>query len=179
VSALIDARSFEDRRPVVCPGCCAALIRSRRAVAGMPCQACYYEDPKRWTRRRFAAAAGLLIALLAWPLRAAEEDRAFRPMDLSAYSHRTPGAAVPTHIQVTSWVTYKKTEADGDVHLRLCDGDDCVVAECIPELPEIAAECKAVKVWTKVTVKGISRFDGAPGHGWQEVHPVLGIEVAK
>jgi hypothetical protein len=168
-AAVIDARSFEDRRPVVCPGCCGALIRSGRAIAGKPCQACYYEDPKRWTRRRRAAAAGLLLALLSWPLRAAEEDRAFHVVDLSAFSHMAPGAAsIPTHIEVAGWVTYKKVEADGDVHLRLCDGEDCIVAECIPELPEIAAHF-AILAYTTSWQDAGPLLDKLREEGWELV----------
>lgn len=174
----LDARSHDRRRPKVCPGCCAALIRTGRAVAGRPCEACYYEDPKRWGRKVVSAVV-LLLALFGGAGRAAEEDRTFHPVDLSAYSKMAPGSgSIPTHIQVTGWVTYKKAEKDGDVHLRLCDGEDCIVAEAIPELPEIAAQARALRVPVKVTVRGISRYDGAPGHHWNEVHPVLGLEVA-
>jgi len=33
-----------DTRPTVCPGCCAALIRARRAVAGKQCWECWHES---------------------------------------------------------------------------------------------------------------------------------------
>jgi acyl carrier protein len=38
----INARSSVTggQRPKVCPGCCAALIRARRAVASRPCEVC-------------------------------------------------------------------------------------------------------------------------------------------
>lgn len=49
----------------------------------------------------------------------------------------------------------------------------------IPELSDIVAKARGVKVWTKITVWGISRYDGWPRHNWWEIHPVLGIEVAK
>ncbi len=129
-----------------------------------------------------AALALLVFALLALGAveLGAEEDRAFHPLDLATLAALPPGsAAVPTHVRLTGWITYKKTERDGDVHLRMSDGDAVVVLEAIPELPEIEAKARAVRIWTKVTVWGVSRYDGAPGHGWWEVHPVLGIEAAK
>jgi hypothetical protein len=109
--------------------------------------------------------------------RAKGEDRTFHVLDLASFASLSPDASIPSHVEVTGWVTLKKVEADGDVHLRLSDGDLFIVAECVPEIPAISAQCKAIKKWTKVRVRGISRYDGAPGHGWHEVHPVLGIEV--
>ena len=71
-----------------------------------------------------------------------------------------------THVQVSGTVTLVKREADGDLHMRLEDGGCFITAECIPELP-----CSLrPKLGQRVTVRGISRFDGE--HKWFEVHPV-------
>ena len=70
-----------------------------------------------------------------------------------------------THVSVSGKVTLVKHEPDGDLHMRIENGGCSVVAECIPEL-----RCKAPRVGHKVTVKGISRFDGE--HHWPEIHPV-------
>jgi hypothetical protein len=71
-----------------------------------------------------------------------------------------------THVEVTGKVTLVRTEDDGDTHIRLTDGKNFVVAECIPVL-----RCPRVpKVGETITVRGISRFDKE--HGWYEIHPV-------
>ena len=80
-----------------------------------------------------------------------------------------------THVEVEGYVTYVRTEADGDLHIRLCDSPRvkgmnrlrCIVAECIPAMP-----CPAPDLGQKVAVHGISRYDHERGHQWFEVHPV-------
>lgn len=73
---------------------------------------------------------------------------------------------VHTHVQVTGTVAYVKQEGDGDTHIRLVDdAKHFIVAECIPLIP-----CVAPKVGQKITVKGISRYDGK--HKWYECNPV-------
>jgi hypothetical protein len=74
-----------------------------------------------------------------------------------------------THVEVTGKVTLVKKEADGDVHIRLSDGQTFIVAECVPELP-----CKPPRKGATITVRGVSRFDKE--HGWWEVHPVEQIQ---
>jgi hypothetical protein len=76
-------------------------------------------------------------------------------------------------VQVEGTVRYVRAEKDGDVHIRLCDGGLCVIAECVSYKP-----CARPRKGSRVRVSGVSRYDGAPGHGWWEVHPVEGIEVA-
>lgn len=58
-------------------------------------------------------------------------------------------------------------EADGDIHIKVQDGDSFVVCEIIPEmkLPN-----GYPKVGMKVRISGIVRWDGQ--HGWGELHPV-------
>lgn len=106
--------------------------------------------------------AGLLLALLL-ALPAQAEDRRWWPVSTAALATTTR-----THVEVRGTVTYRRKEEDGDVHLRICDGGLCIVAECIPELP---APCVGVRKGEVVTVRGISRYDKQ--HGWGEVHPVL------
>lgn len=72
-----------------------------------------------------------------------------------------------THVCTHGIVTLKKREADGDIHLRVSDGDAFIVAEIIPQLP-----LPAPKLHDTVEVCGTRRYDDAPGHGWWEVHPV-------
>lgn len=74
-----------------------------------------------------------------------------------------------THVEVSGKVVLVRHEQDGDLHIRLTDGSNFVVAECVPELP-----CKAPKLGDAVTVQGISRFDGE--HKWYEVHPVENLK---
>lgn len=85
------------------------------------------------------------------------------------------GKVRQTHVEVEGFVTYVRTEPDGDLHIRLCDSpkvqgmnrEHCIVAECIPALP-----CPAPSVGQKVAVHGISRWDRENGHNWAEVHPI-------
>ena len=74
----------------------------------------------------------LLFALVA--------SRTYWPVDVATLAQK---GTVHTHVAVIGFVTYTKAEADGDLHIRLCDsaaiaGMDlahCIVAECIPKLP--------------------------------------------
>ncbi len=120
----------------------------------------------------------LLIALLA-----AASARPYHPVGLRVLAAADPGhwpAAVATHVELRGFLTYRKIEADGDLHLRLCDRawlvgmnrERCVVAECIPSLP-----CDAPPIGSELLVRGISRYDAEAGHGWWEVHPVESLEV--
>jgi hypothetical protein len=72
-----------------------------------------------------------------------------------------------THVEVTGRVSYVSYEGDGDVHLRICDTQACVVAEIIPAIPIT----EHPRPGDTVTVRGISRID--PLHKWPEVHPVM------
>jgi len=104
----------------------------------------------------------------------AQED-APHPMRLVNLAVEAPGSArVPTHVVFDGTVELNRREKDGDRHLRVCDGGLCIVVECIPELPDVcAAAHKGDRVW----VTGITRYDGWPGHGWWELHPVTALEV--
>lgn len=83
------------------------------------------------------------------------------------------GGVAMTRVEVNGYVTYVAHERDGDIHIRLCDQLDrrgmdkahCVVAEIMPEIP-----LESPKVGWKITVRGITRFDGE--HKFWEVHPV-------
>ncbi|HET6916607.1 MAG TPA: hypothetical protein VFH56_11010 [Acidimicrobiales bacterium] len=70
-----------------------------------------------------------------------------------------------------------------DSHFNIADTDlgsiaadeaieDFVVCEIIPEIPVDLPPLHA-----KITVRGLYRWD--IGHGWPEVHPVLGWELAQ
>lgn len=100
--------------------------------------------------------------------------------------------SLPTRVEISGFVVYKAHEADGDIHLWICDSmkypkeelipgekkrTHCAVAEAMPDLPVPAA--KAVAVGDYVTVDGISRWDAE--HRWSEcAHPIerLSVKVA-
>jgi hypothetical protein len=75
-----------------------------------------------------------------------------------------------THVAVCGQVTLVKVEADGDVHLRISDGTDFIVAEIVPYHPLLVPQ-----KYQYVRVAGVSRWDKT--HGWYEVHPVEAITV--
>jgi hypothetical protein len=115
--------------------------------------------------RTFFAACLLLLPLAA----RAEEERTFRP----AVDQLAAGT-IHTHVETSGRVEYRRSEEDGDVHLRICGpAGGCVVAECIPEIPAVRDTCKRFRKGSLVVVRGISRYDGK--HRWWEIHPVLGI----
>lgn len=103
-----------------------------------------------------------------------------RPYHVVALADLALGKVRQTHVQVEGFVTYTTVEADGDLHIRLCDSaevkgmarDRCIVAECIPELP-----CEKPPLGARVAVEGVSRFDKENGHKWSEVHPVEKLTV--
>jgi hypothetical protein len=93
------------------------------------------------------------------------------------YQHTTVeklalGQVHMTRAEVTGKVTLVKKEADGDLHIRVSDGKQFIVAECMPQIP-----CVKPKVGQTITVRGITRFDGE--HHWYELHPVTGLEISK
>ncbi len=76
-----------------------------------------------------------------------------------------------THVEVTGVVKSRSKRPDGDAHIQIANGDDFIVAECIPKLP-----CAVIpEVGQTVTVRGISRYDREKR--WYEVHPVEEIEI--
>jgi len=75
-----------------------------------------------------------------------------------------------THVAVTGRVALVKHEGDGDLHIKVSDGNRFMVAECIPALP-----CSEPKIGDVITVRGISRYDGE--HHWPEVHPVEKLTI--
>ncbi len=111
-----------------------------------------------------------------------EESRVYHPFTIMQITNEDPARwrHLHTHVRVEGYATYKKHEADDDKHIRVCSAADvagmdkmeCIVAECIPELP-----CTEPKVGQKVRVQGIVRYDAEHGHGWWEVHPVEKLEV--
>ena len=150
-------------------------------------------------------AVALLLALLLTPVALHAAGREYHAEALAWVASQLPGSpGVPTHLRVEGEVAYVHRETDGDVHIRVCHNGRCMVAECIPGLPvsrvvtrggaphseELVTRdfCQTLRVGQRVGVYGISRYDGAPGHGemaepgerggghW-EIHPVEGIEV--
>ncbi len=83
-------------------------------------------------------------------------------------------STLPTHVQVTGWVTSKAKQADGDWHIYVCDSASftyfsklhCINAEVVPYL-----QCNPLPGnGTQVTLNGTLRFDGP--QDWWEIHPV-------
>lgn len=94
--------------------------------------------------RALAVIASLAISLGATAL--AQESRTFHPYTIQQIAQASPTdwhGLFLSHVEVIGYVTYKKHEADGDWHLRVCDAPDvkgmdkdrCIVAEIIPENP--------------------------------------------
>jgi hypothetical protein len=81
-----------------------------------------------------------------------------------------------THVEVTALVTYVRYQdpknGDGDWHITLEQDGAKVVAEIIPLIP-----LTPPKKGQRIRVWGISRID--KDHGWGELHPVEGWELAK
>jgi hypothetical protein len=93
------------------------------------------------------------------------------------YQHTTvaklaAGKVHMTRAEVNGTVTLVKREGDGDLHVRVSDGQHFIVAECMPEIP-----CLRPKVGDRISVEGITRFDGE--HKWWELHPVTHLEILK
>lgn len=135
----------------------------------------------------FRAAVLLLVLLLPAVAQAA---RTYHPEALAWVAAQPPGSpGVPTHLRVEGEIAYVHyPEGDGDTHLRLCHNRRCMVAECVPGGAVSPETCARFRVGQRLAVFGISRYDGAPGHGelaeegerggghW-EIHPVEGFEV--
>lgn len=117
--------------------------------------------------------------------RPAASQRIYHPITIAGMASENPvnWKNMRTHIQVQGFVTYLKREADGDIHIRVCDAvgikgmdhSHCIVAECIPKLP-----CEGPRIGEQIIIRGISRYDSeSPGHHWWEVHPVEELRVLK
>jgi hypothetical protein len=131
--------------------------------------------------RRTTSVAFLgLLALAAAPAKVPT----FHPMSIVQLTSNAPGAwrNARTHAELEGYVTYKKREDDGDLHIRACDSPKittmdrhrCVVFECIPALP-----CTEPPLGALIRADVITRYDGEHGHGWWEGHPVLSLTVIK
>jgi hypothetical protein len=107
----------------------------------------------------------------------AQSGRLYHPVPLSVYAQH---GSKHTHVEIAGFVTYVRSEADGDLHVRVCDsakvpGMDrqrCMVAEFIPTMPGSIAAAKSLSAGRHVRLRGISRFDAEGNHGWWEIHPV-------
>lgn len=93
--------------------------------------------------------------------------RTYHPATVAQLS---AGRVTDTHVEVVGCVSLVKREEDGDRHIRITEGNNFIVAECIPALP-----CASPKVGDRIKVRGVSRHDGK--HKWYEVHPVEQLTV--
>jgi hypothetical protein len=135
--------------------------------------------------------AAVLLFVLGFAHFAGAEARTYRHVNIAALA---AGKVRATHVEIAGTVTFVKREADGDLHVRVCDSprvngmdrQHCVVAEIIPTLRPLlfcpdGTACSVPK-WElaiykgqSLTFRGISRRD--PDHGWYEVHPVEEIAM--
>jgi hypothetical protein len=100
-----------------------------------------------------------------------------------------PVTGLPTRVELAGIVLYKAHEGDGDIHLQVCVDKSpeamaelkpgqrtrtrCFVAEVMPDLAVPGSA--EVKVGDRVTVDGISRYDGE--HKCRELHPVERLRI--
>lgn len=126
---------------------------------------------------------GLLLLMLA-----AEEGRTYHPISITELAAENPAVwkRAHTHVEVEGFVTYFKREADGDMHVRLCDSakvagmnrQRCLVAEAIPALPLLGSGGPLlIRRGQHLRVRGIYRFDAERNHNWAEIHPIEEAEV--
>lgn len=137
-------------------------------------------------RQILSALLGILAAIpVVVSILPAEESAAYHHYTIAQIDATNPADwknLALSHVSVDGWVVYKKHEADGDWHLRLCDAQKyeklnsrCIVAEIIPQIPLPVPAFRA-----HITVQGIARYDAEnPGHHWWEVHPVEKWELVK
>ena len=70
-----------------------------------------------------------------------------------------------THVCTVGTVAMVARERDGDIHIRLVDGEAFVILETIPGLP-----LPRPKKGQRIEACGIVRED--KGHRWYELHPL-------
>lgn len=70
-----------------------------------------------------------------------------------------------THVCTRGVVAWVARESDGDIHVRLTDGDAFIVLETIPEWP-----LPRPRKGQRIDACGIVREDKA--HKWHELHPL-------
>lgn len=117
------------------------------------------------------ALVGLIVALAF-----ADEGRVYHRVLIKDVAE-----TIHTHICTTGLVAVVRKEKDGDVHIRLEDGNGSgayLIAEIIPTLlPKMKATIRTPKVSDWVEVCGITRIDRKHKtreypRGWPEIHPV-------
>lgn len=137
---------------------------------------------------RIAVLLGVMAVLLLTAPLTARSARNYHPYPITTVAAANPGnwhGLRLTHIEIQGYVTYIKREADGDLHIRVCDSPaiktmdrgHCMVTEEIPTLRPSTPFPK-LKVGDHVDDKGIGRFDAeTPGHNWWELHPLESVRI--
>lgn len=110
-----------------------------------------------------------VLILLLWAIPGAAETRTYHRVLVKDVTE-----TIHTHICTHGVVALVRREADGDIHIRIEDGDGStafIVGEIIPTLlPKAKGAIRVPKVGEWVEICGISRWDAK--HKWPEIHPV-------
>lgn len=112
----------------------------------------------------------LLCGIITTSLAYANGEDSYFDMSFPDLVTAPPDAHIHTHVCVTGEVQSVRKEHDGDIHVKLCQLNYCMILEIIPEIP-IAKPRKGMNIHAC----GIVRWDG--WHKWQELHPLIKWEV--
>jgi hypothetical protein len=122
----------------------------------------------------FGAAAYVKVAGHENFLEASIHPGEFKPVSISHMAQ-----TVEPHVVTEGYVTEANVrEEDGDRVFKLVENPNrsgpFVICEVIDSL-----NMPVPPVGSRVRVYGVSRYDGKSDHQWQEVHPVLNIQMLK
>jgi hypothetical protein len=138
-----------------------------------------------WKRAAVIAAIGLISGLIGagtyGKLSRHENfpEAGFNANEFKAVPIQGMADTTEPHVVTEGYVAEARVEEnDGDRVFKLVDrlnsSGPFVICEVIEPL-----EMPIPPVGSRVRVYGVSRFDSKSDHNWQEVHPVLNIEVLK
>ena len=134
-----------------------------------------------WRRAAAIAAFGLMSGLIGAAaygrLSNHESLTGFDPSEFKPVPITRMANTTEPHVVTEGYVVDAKVkEDDGDRVFKLVErlgsSGPFVICEVIEPM-----EVPIPPVGSRVRVYGVSRFDGKSDHNWQEVHPVLNIEV--
>ena len=109
----------------------------------------------------------------------------YQTVSITQITNQTPSGpwGISGHVAVTGFVMRVARQVDGDFHVPFCDSPNftvvanasalpdknhCVMAEIVPYL-----QCTVpAHLPVQQTIRGLLRYDGGPGTGWWEIHPI-------